>query len=101
MHEPLDSGSYSGGSGASSTVTKEEEGPEKETLQQPQDTQYIGANCVLLTYFSGDTSSVVDEHFSRALSQPSSYSAESQASKQSTWKGRCCHFHLSVSIHHT
>jgi hypothetical protein len=33
------------------------------------DAQYISANCVVFTYFSGDTSSVVDEHFSRALNQ--------------------------------
>ncbi|XP_064487715.1 transcription cofactor vestigial-like protein 2 isoform X2 [Ornithodoros turicata] len=37
------------------------------------DAQYLSANCVVFTYYSGDISSVVDEHFSRALSQPSSY----------------------------
>ncbi|GIY09606.1 uncharacterized protein CDAR_598411 [Caerostris darwini] len=31
--------------------------------------QYLSANCVLFTYYSGDISSVVDEHFARALSQ--------------------------------
>ncbi|CAN7988963.1 unnamed protein product, partial [Ixodes hexagonus] len=39
------------------------------------DAQYLSANCVVFTYYSGDISSVVDEHFSRALSQPSSYEA--------------------------
>ena len=29
--------------------------------------QYITANCVVVTYFSGEISRVVDEHFSRAL----------------------------------
>ncbi|XP_015914361.2 transcription cofactor vestigial-like protein 2 isoform X1 [Parasteatoda tepidariorum] len=36
--------------------------------------QYLSANCVLFTYYSGDISSVVDEHFARALSQVTSYS---------------------------
>ncbi|XP_038197040.1 transcription cofactor vestigial-like protein 2 isoform X1 [Arvicola amphibius] len=50
---------------------KEEEGsPEKE---RPPEAEYINSRCVLFTYFRGDISSVVDEHFSRALSQPSSY----------------------------
>ncbi|XP_037903860.1 protein vestigial isoform X2 [Hermetia illucens] len=29
--------------------------------------QYISASCVVFTHYSGDTASVVDEHFSRAL----------------------------------
>lgn len=29
--------------------------------------QYISASCVVFTNYSGDTSTVVDEHFSRAL----------------------------------
>ncbi|KAH0520178.1 Transcription cofactor vestigial-like protein 1 [Microtus ochrogaster] len=36
--------------------------------QKPVKTQW-NAQCVLLTYFQGDISSVVDEHFSRALSK--------------------------------
>ena len=43
---------------------------------QPKVSQYINPNCVLLSYFSGDTSTVVDEHFSRALSQPSSFNLD-------------------------
>lgn len=35
--------------------------------------QYLNPNCVLLTYFTGDTSMVVDEHFTRSLNQISSY----------------------------
>ncbi|XP_023236270.1 transcription cofactor vestigial-like protein 2 isoform X1 [Centruroides vittatus] len=40
------------------------------------DAQYLSANCVVFTYYTGDLASVVDEHFSRALSQPSSYSPD-------------------------
>lgn len=29
--------------------------------------QYVSANCVVFTHYQGDASSVVDEHFSRAL----------------------------------
>ncbi|CAL1295998.1 unnamed protein product [Larinioides sclopetarius] len=51
--------------------------------------QYLSANCVLFTYYSGDISSVVDEHFARALSQvtpsytpqPSEAKASSHSSK--------------------
>ncbi|CAG5133245.1 unnamed protein product [Candidula unifasciata] len=43
---------------------------------QPKATHYLASNCVLFTYFSGDTATVVDEHFSRALSQPSSYTLD-------------------------
>ncbi|CAL1532819.1 unnamed protein product, partial [Lymnaea stagnalis] len=38
---------------------------------EPRGAHYLGANCVLFTYFSGDTSSVVDDHFTRALNQTS------------------------------
>jgi len=41
--------------------------------QQPTSTQYISDSCVLLTYFTGDVESNVDQHFARALSQPSSF----------------------------
>jgi hypothetical protein len=43
---------------------------------EPRGSQYLNPNCLLLTYFNGDTSTVVDEHFSRALSQPSSFSSD-------------------------
>ena len=55
---------------------KEEDKPE-----QPKDTQFLSANCVLMTYYNGDISATVDEHFSRALSQPSSYSPDGKNSK--------------------
>ncbi|KAL6046099.1 hypothetical protein STEG23_023643 [Scotinomys teguina] len=68
---------------------KEEEGsPDKE---RPPEAEYINSRCVLFTYFQGDISSVVDEHFSRALSQPSSYTpscASSKAHRSSgPWRG--------------
>lgn len=54
---------------------------EEDKSEQPKDTQYLSANCVLMTYYTGDISSNVDEHFSRALSQPSSYSPDGKVSK--------------------
>lgn len=57
----------------------------------PPEAEYISSRCVLFTYFQGDISSVVDEHFSRALSQPSSYVPSSTSSKSargtSFWRG--------------
>ena len=34
--------------------------------------QYLAANCVVYTFFRGDISQVIDDHFARALSQSSS-----------------------------
>ncbi|XP_007892959.1 transcription cofactor vestigial-like protein 2b [Callorhinchus milii] len=42
--------------------------------------EYINPKCVLFTYFNGDISSVVDEHFTRALNN---YTAEGKDCKQS------------------
>ncbi|XP_066991778.1 protein vestigial isoform X2 [Anabrus simplex] len=42
--------------------------------------QYVSANCVVFTHYSGDVAAVVDEHFSRALS----YAADSKGSSAST-----------------
>ncbi|KAI1899557.1 hypothetical protein AGOR_G00063010 [Albula goreensis] len=44
----------------------------------PAEAEYLSSRCVLFTYFQGDISDVVDEHFSRALSQPSAFSADSK-----------------------
>ena len=44
--------------------------------EHPPEAEYLSSRCVLFTYFHGDISSVVDEHFSRALSQPSSYAPD-------------------------
>ncbi|KAM4731498.1 transcription cofactor vestigial-like protein 3 [Anableps anableps] len=45
---------------------------------QPAEAEYLSSRCVLFTYFQGDIGDVVDEHFSRALSQSSSFSTESK-----------------------
>ncbi len=34
--------------------------------------QYLTANCVVYTFFRGDISQVIDDHFARALSQSAS-----------------------------
>lgn len=63
---------------------------------QPAEAEYLGSRCVLFTYFQGDISDVVDEHFSRALSQSSTFNSETkpirvtQPSASTTaglWKG--------------
>lgn len=41
---------------------------------QPAETEYLSSRCVLFTYFQGNIGDVVDEHFSRALSQSSTFS---------------------------
>jgi len=41
--------------------------------QEPTSRQYVSETCVLLTYFTGDIDSNVDQHFARALSRPSSF----------------------------
>jgi len=45
-------------------------------IERPKSSQYITPTCVLLNYYNGDISTVVDEHFSRALSQPSSFTVD-------------------------
>ncbi|KAK2151671.1 hypothetical protein LSH36_355g01007 [Paralvinella palmiformis] len=69
--------------------TKEE--TETDKGDTPHNTQYLSSNCVLVTYFSGDISANVDEHFSRALSQPSSYSTDSHGTKANSWKASRAH----------
>ncbi|KAM6181914.1 transcription cofactor vestigial-like protein 2 [Erethizon dorsatum] len=69
---------------------KEEEGSSEK--ERPPEAEYINSRCVLFTYFQGDISSVVDEHFSRALSQPSSYAPSCASSKMprsaGPWRAR-------------
>ena len=43
---------------------------------QPKATHYLTSNCVLLTYFQGEAASLVDEHFTRSLGQPSSFTLD-------------------------
>lgn len=42
------------------------DGPKEK--QEVPEAEYLSSRCVLFTYYQGDISSVVDEHFSRALS---------------------------------
>lgn len=62
---------------SSSSLVKGES--EKDT--EPRGAQYITANCVLFTYFSGDTASVVDDHFTRALSTDAQREGKSSSNK--------------------
>lgn len=41
--------------------------PESPSGDNSGRTQYVSATCVVVTHYSGDTASVVDEHFTRAL----------------------------------
>ncbi|XP_033844443.1 transcription cofactor vestigial-like protein 2b isoform X1 [Periophthalmus magnuspinnatus] len=47
--------------------TRSEEGPKDKSAGAPE-AEYLSSRCVLFTYYQGDISSVVDQHFSRALS---------------------------------
>ncbi|KAI1897503.1 hypothetical protein AGOR_G00083940 [Albula goreensis] len=72
------SGSSPFSSHSGPTIKEEDCAREKD---HPPEAEYINSRCVLFTYFQGDISSVVDEHFSRALSQPSSYVPSSASNK--------------------
>ncbi|XP_043930178.1 transcription cofactor vestigial-like protein 2 isoform X2 [Protopterus annectens] len=74
------SNSSSFSSPVAASIKEEDCGGEKE---RPPEAEYINSRCVLFTYFQGDISSVVDEHFSRALSQASSYSPSNGSNKSS------------------
>ena len=39
--------------------------------EQQRSAQHLSANCVIFTYYTGDISKLVDEHFTKALSQSS------------------------------
>ena len=61
----------------------------EKSAEEPLNTVYLSSNCVLMTYFSGDIATNVDEHFTRALSNPSSFSPENPGSKPPSYKGIC------------
>ncbi|KAM4625421.1 transcription cofactor vestigial-like protein 2b [Polymixia lowei] len=69
---PVPGGSTSSSSSSSSSssypaaASRPEEGPKEK--QEAPEAEYLTSRCVLFTYYHGDISSVVDEHFSRALS---------------------------------
>nr|WCQ76355.1 vestigial [Triops longicaudatus] len=70
--------SSSNNSGHESVIRiKNDHHGEEEEEDQHKEAQYLSANCVLFTHYCGDVSSVVDEHFNRALSQEASF-AESK-----------------------
>ncbi|KAM8748435.1 transcription cofactor vestigial-like protein 3 [Acanthopagrus schlegelii] len=52
--------------------------PELKDGTQPAEAEYLSSRCVLFTYFQGEIGDVVDEHFSRALSQSSTFNSESK-----------------------
>ncbi|NXN08943.1 VGLL3 protein, partial [Indicator maculatus] len=54
---------------------------EEDEKDQPAEMEYLNSRCVLFTYFQGDIGSVVDEHFSRALSQASCFNPETALTK--------------------
>ncbi len=41
--------------------------------------EYLTANCLLLTYFNGEASRLVDEHFDRALNSPADEQQEGKS----------------------
>lgn len=66
---------------------------EEDEKDQPAEMEYLNSRCVLFTYFQGDIGSVVDEHFSRALSQASSFNPETALTKSKAglsplWRGK-------------
>ncbi|XP_048119218.1 transcription cofactor vestigial-like protein 2b isoform X1 [Alosa alosa] len=58
--------SSSSSSSYTAATSPADDGP-KEKQESPE-AEYLNSRCVLFTYYQGDISSVVDEHFSRALS---------------------------------
>ncbi|XP_053193083.1 LOW QUALITY PROTEIN: transcription cofactor vestigial-like protein 2a [Scomber japonicus] len=86
MQDPQDGGSGSGGrlgpAGPSGALAIKEEDKDL-----PPGAEYLSSRCVLFTYFQGDISAVVDEHFSRALSQPNAYPASASTSHKAVRDG--------------
>ncbi|KAI5102731.1 vestigial-like family member 2b [Silurus meridionalis] len=52
--------------------------------KQVGEAEYLSSRCVLFTYYQGDISSVVDEHFSRALSTCTAMESKRRANQPST-----------------
>ena len=66
-------------------------------VDQLPTTEYLATNCVLLTYFTGDVSEQVDEHFSKALAQPSSFNHQHQGTIPAAWKNKRMHIVYTLS----
>ncbi|XP_061697694.1 transcription cofactor vestigial-like protein 3 [Syngnathoides biaculeatus] len=54
---------------------------------QPAGAEYLNSRCILFTYFQGDISDVVDEHFSRALSQSTGHNRETKPFRMTQTSG--------------
>ncbi|XP_038078540.1 transcription cofactor vestigial-like protein 2 isoform X2 [Patiria miniata] len=78
---------------------KKEDKPTVDEGEPTVEAEYVNSRCVLFTYYAGELNKVVDEHFSRALSQPSSFPSDGRVGvstgdgqdKQgegSTWNGK-------------
>lgn len=70
--------------------------PDLKDGTQPAGAEYLNSRCILFTYFQGDIGDEVDEHFSRALSQTSTFNRETKptrmtqpsvSSNSGLWKG--------------
>lgn len=69
----LKGGEDAPGLGGPQCGTSEEAG---DPAAEATSAQYLTANCVVVTYFTGDSAQVVDEHFSRALNGEKSPTGE-------------------------
>jgi len=58
---------------------QEEEGEEEVCGDGATRREWVSDRCVLLTYFSGDIESNVEQHFARALSRPTSTTTSSSS----------------------
>ncbi|XP_021936844.1 protein vestigial-like [Zootermopsis nevadensis] len=77
--EDTAAGASSGEGGG--TAGLEEDDDDDEEAGPGSRAQYVSANCVVFTHYSGDVASVVDEHFSRALSYTENKANSSAASQ--------------------
>nr|XP_057946504.1 transcription cofactor vestigial-like protein 2b isoform X2 [Doryrhamphus excisus] len=77
------SSSSSSSSSYTSAAPRPDEGGPKDKQEGPE-AEYLTSRCVLFTYYQGDISTVVDEHFSRALSSYMDGESKRRASEQQT-----------------
>ncbi|XP_037542297.1 transcription cofactor vestigial-like protein 3 [Nematolebias whitei] len=93
MQECMEQQQQGGGGGGGKGMLPQDQGPastgaepgrassvsEQKDAAQPAEAEYLSSRCVLFTYFKGDIGDEVDEHFSRALSQSSTFSSEAKS----------------------
>lgn len=65
---PVSAGSSSSGGPSPSPYPSAGQVEEAAKDKEVGEAEYLSSRCILFTYYQGDISSVVDEHFSRALS---------------------------------